>query len=92
MRRALYEYVIVGPKSNIAFHQAVMENLRFLKGEIDTHFIDRETTLLEDIKSLMEREEPLGKKISGLSHDKRRVAAISAVAALTQRHYQGRTN
>ena len=42
MRRALYEYTIVGIKSNIPFHQAVMENERFVKGELGTHFIDRE--------------------------------------------------
>jgi len=31
MRRALYEYIIVGVKTNIIFHKAVMENPRFVK-------------------------------------------------------------
>ncbi len=30
MRRALYEYIIVGVKTNIPFHKAVMENPRFV--------------------------------------------------------------
>jgi len=41
MRRALYEYVIVGVKTNIPFHMAVMENPRYVEGELDTGFIDK---------------------------------------------------
>lgn len=84
MRRALYEYIIVGIKNNISFHKAVMENPRFVKGELGTHFIDSETTLIEDMKRIMEREKPLEKKLSHLFEDKRKIAAMSAVAAITQ--------
>jgi pyruvate carboxylase subunit A len=83
MRRALYEYIIVGIKSNIPFHKAVMENPHFVKGELGTHFIDRETTLMGDMKRIMDREKSLEEKLS-LIIDKRRIAAISAVAAITQ--------
>lgn len=86
MQRALYEYIIVGTKNNIPFHKAVMENPRFVKGELGTHFIDRETTLIEDMKRIMEREKPLEEKLSHLFEEKRRIAAISAVAAITQMH------
>jgi len=91
MRRALYEYMIVGIKSNIPFHKAVMENAQFVKGELGTHFIDRETTLLGDMKAVMDREKPLEEKLSHLS-EARRIAAISAVAAITQmnRHPQSK--
>ncbi len=81
MRRALYEYIIVGIKSNIPFHRAVMENPRFVKGELGTHFIDKETTLLADMEMIMEREKPLTERLPRASEDKRRIAAISAVAA-----------
>jgi len=84
MQRALYEYIIVGIKNNIPFHKAVMENPRFVKGELGTHFIDSETTLIEDMKRMMEREKPLEEKLSHLFEEKRRIAAISAVAAVTQ--------
>ncbi|HUJ90624.1 MAG TPA: acetyl-CoA carboxylase biotin carboxylase subunit [Syntrophorhabdales bacterium] len=84
MRRALYEYIIVGVKSNIPFHKAVMENQRFVKGDLGTHFIDTETTLLDDMKRIMERGEALMEKVSHPSEEKRRIAAITAVAALTQ--------
>ena len=84
MQRALYEYIIVGVKNNIPFHKAVMENPRFVKGELGTHFIDSETTLIEDMKRIMDREKPLEGKLSDLSEEKRRIVAISAVAAITQ--------
>jgi pyruvate carboxylase subunit A len=84
MRRALYEYVIVGVKSNIPFHKAVMENQRFVKGDLGTHFIDMETTLLDDMKRIMEREKPLEERLSHHLEEKRRIAAISAVVALSQ--------
>jgi pyruvate carboxylase subunit A len=86
MRRALYEYSIVGIKNNIPFHKAVMENPRFIKGDLGTHFIDSETTLLEDMKRIIEREKSLEERLSHPSEDKRRIAAIAAVAALTQMH------
>jgi pyruvate carboxylase subunit A len=87
MRRALYEYIIVGIKTNIPFHKAVMENPRFIKGELGTHFIDKETTLLDDMKGITEREKPLEEKLSHLFEEKRKIAAIAAVAAIAQMHY-----
>jgi pyruvate carboxylase subunit A len=88
MRRALYEYMIVGIKTNIPFHKAVMENSRFVRGELGTHFIDREATLLEDMKRIIEREKPLEEKLSHLLEEKKRIAAISAVAAFSQMRRQ----
>jgi pyruvate carboxylase subunit A len=84
MRRALYEYVIVGIKNNIPFHKAVMENPRFMKGELGTHFIEHETTLIEDMKRIIEREKPLEEKLSHLFEEKKRIAAIATVAAVNQ--------
>jgi pyruvate carboxylase subunit A len=89
MRRALYEYVILGPRNNIPFHKAVMENPRFVKGELGTHFIETETTLPDDMKAIIEREIPLEAKLPHVSDDKKRIAAIAAVAAVTATHRQG---
>ncbi len=41
MRRALYEFRVVGVKTNLPFHLAVMDDTRFLAGELDTGFLDR---------------------------------------------------
>jgi len=84
MRRALYEYIIVGVKTNIPFHKAVMENPRFVSGDFSTKFIDRETTLLEDMKEIMAREQPLEEKLSQIFESKKKVAAVAAVTAFAQ--------
>ncbi len=89
MRRALYEYTIVGIQNNIPFHKAVMENPHFVKGELGTHFIDRETTLLGGMRQIMEREKSLEAKLSHQFEEKRRIAAISAVAAITHMYRRG---
>jgi pyruvate carboxylase subunit A len=80
MQRALHEYVIAGIKTNIPFHQAVMENERFAKGELGTHFIDSEATLIDDIKRIMEQPKPLQEKLTRISEDKKKIAAIAAAA------------
>jgi pyruvate carboxylase subunit A len=89
MQRALYEYIIIGPKNNIPFHKAVMENPRFVKGQLGTHFIEKETTLLADMKAIMERGEiPFTAKLHHHPEDKKRIAAIAAVAAVRQMYSQ----
>lgn len=85
MRRALYEFVIAGVKNNIPFHKAVMENPRFVRGELGTHFIERETTLMDDMKQLMAQEKHSEEKALGMVTEKKRIAAIAAVSALTRR-------
>jgi len=86
MRRALYEYIIVGVKTNIPFHKAVMENPRFMAGDLSTHFIESETTLLEDMKQIMARELPLETKLSQIFETRKKAAAMAAVTAITQLH------
>lgn len=84
MRRALYEYVIVGVKTNIPFHMAVMENPRYVEGELDTGFIDRETGLFDHIERILEQGYSLGEKLPQPFSEKKKIAAIAAVAAVTQ--------
>lgn len=88
MRRALYEYIIVGVKTNIPFHKAVMENPRFIKGELGAQFIDEEVTLLDDMKRIVEQEKSLGEKLSAIFEEKSKVAAIAAVTAVTQMYHR----
>ncbi len=40
MRRALEEYRIAGVKTNIPFHQHMMDSHRFLSGQFDTKFVE----------------------------------------------------
>ena len=64
MRRALYEYVIVGVKTNIILHKAIMENPRFVSGNLETGFIKRETGLQVNMKRIAERDYPLIERFS----------------------------
>jgi len=40
MRRALEEYKILGVKTNIPFHQTLMDSTRFMAGQFDTRFVE----------------------------------------------------
>jgi len=51
MRRALEEYRIMGVKTNIPFHQHMMDSHRFLTGQFDTQFV-------EERFSMSDREAP----------------------------------
>jgi pyruvate carboxylase subunit A len=84
MQRALYEYVIVGVKTNIPFHLAVMENQRFVEATLDTGFIERETGLLKNIKRIKKQGYSLGEKLSMPLLEKKRVAAIASVVAVNR--------
>ena len=52
MKRALWEYRITGIKTNIPFHEVVLRNDYFLKGDYTTHFI-QERNILEDVKNYL---------------------------------------
>ena len=81
MRRALFEYALTGIRSNIPFHRAVMENQRFIKGDLDTHFIDSEVALSDTIRKIIEEEPILREKLPVFSADKKKIAAVSVAAA-----------
>ena len=40
MRRALEEYRLLGVKTNIPFHQNIMDSHRFIAGNFDTRFVE----------------------------------------------------
>jgi len=40
LERALQEFVVGGVLTTIPFHQRVLQNDRFRRGEVDTHFVD----------------------------------------------------
>ena len=45
MRRALEEYKIVGVRTNIPFHQTMMDSHRFMAGQYDTRFVEEEFSM-----------------------------------------------
>jgi acetyl-CoA carboxylase, biotin carboxylase subunit len=47
MRRALEEYRIVGVRTNIPFHQTMMDSTRFMGGQYDTRFVEERFSMPE---------------------------------------------
>lgn len=47
LRRALEEYKIVGVRTNIPFHQTLLEQHRFIAGSFDTRFVEERFSLEE---------------------------------------------
>jgi acetyl/propionyl-CoA carboxylase alpha subunit len=48
MRRALEEYRILGVRTNIPFHQSIMDSHRFMGGQIDTRFVEERFSMDEE--------------------------------------------
>lgn len=40
MRRALEEFIVIGVRTNIPFHQNLMDSTRFIAGQFDTRFVE----------------------------------------------------
>ena len=55
MRRALSEYHIIGVKTNIPFHQAMMDSHRFIGGSFDTTFVEERFALEQEERPEDER-------------------------------------
>jgi acetyl-CoA carboxylase biotin carboxylase subunit len=51
MRRALAEYKIMGLKTNLPFHQKLIDSTRFLAGRYDTHFVEQYMNMQDDDQS-----------------------------------------
>jgi pyruvate carboxylase subunit A len=78
MKRALYEYIIVGVTTNIPFHKAVLNNEYFKRGELTTHFIE-DHNIIKEVEKIIEAEKEKGATLaSALVADDKKVAAITA--------------
>ena len=53
MRRALEEYRIVGVRTNIPFHQTLMDSHRFMGGQYDTRFVEERFAIQEENDPVM---------------------------------------
>ena len=81
-KRALWEYQIGGVRHNIPFHQVVMDDPYFVKGEYDTSFIPRYKILDKVITHVKEmKSQSSGPKVA---------AAMAAVQAVNVSMSQGK--
>lgn len=78
MKRALYEYIIVGVTTNIPFHKAVMVDPLFQKGELSTHFIEEQKHLYKEMERIAREEKSLQEKLELIFKQDKKAAAVSA--------------
>ena len=77
MRRAISEYVIIGVKTTLPLHYALMQNRHFVEGDTHTHFLAEEHIQRSILRALREEEARMQTLASSLRQTKE-VAAISA--------------
>jgi pyruvate carboxylase subunit A len=79
MKRALSEYIILGVKTTIPFHKALLRNKHFLAGDLHTHFVDDYRKGLDDeMKEITEKETERINRMRSTFMPGKKVAAISA--------------
>ena len=81
MARALREYKILGIKTTIPFHQRVLKNAAFLKGEYDTTFIDTRFDK-EDLKRRQNTDPTVAVIAAALKHFEKEKEAASRATTL----------
>jgi pyruvate carboxylase subunit A len=81
MQRALYEYVITGPVTNIPFHLAMFENDVFRAGDYATTFITEHPEIFDRISQIID-EDPTLKLRSADDSKKKLIIAAAAVEGL----------
>jgi acetyl-CoA carboxylase biotin carboxylase subunit len=50
MRRALEEYKIVGIRTNIPFHQTMLDTYPFITGKYDTRFVEKQFSMFDAVE------------------------------------------
>ncbi len=87
MRRAIYEYVILGVKTTLPLHYAIMNNRSYINGDTHTHFIEQEG-ILSKLERYMEDEESRMRTLAESFSQGREVAAIAAAVDVYVRSNQ----
>src|SRR5258708_4754320 len=75
-RRALREFVVIGPATTISYHRAILENTDFRSGNLIPRFIEDHPHLVEQAKMLSGDTSPFD-----YGPDPRHVAAAAAAVA-----------
>lgn len=77
MRRAIYEYVILGVKTTLPLHHAIMHNREFVLGNTHTHFLQEEH-IAQSLRRYLREEETRMQTLADSLRQGKETAAISA--------------
>ena len=79
MRRALREYIIIGVPTTIPFHKAILKNPNFIKGDLNTHFIDQHKKGIdEEMEKVIEEDREYVDRMKTVFTSNKKIAAITA--------------
>ncbi|MCQ8905315.1 MAG: acetyl-CoA carboxylase biotin carboxylase subunit [Methanothermobacter sp.] len=79
MKRALSEYIILGVKTTIPFHKAIMRNEAFRRGELHTHFVDEYRRGIDaEMQKIVKEDQEMVERLHSTFLPSKKVAAISA--------------
>src|SRR5690606_23718582 len=82
MKRALSEYIILGVKTTIAFHKAMMASPHFHKGKLHTHFVDEyKNEIYDNMKKVVEEDREMVERLKSTFLPSKKVAAVSAAVS-----------
>ena len=84
MRRAIYEYVILGVKTTLPLHHAIMNNEEYIKGATHTHFLKEEHMMKTLARYVMEEEARMQTLAASLRQGKETAAITAAVNVYLQ--------
>lgn len=87
MRRALEEYRIVGVRTNIPFHQTMMDSHRFMGGQYDTRFVEERFSMEENEENRKNYEETAALLATLVAHQ-----ATERSAQIVQRNERDTSN
>jgi pyruvate carboxylase subunit A len=88
MHRAIYEYVIIGIKTTLPLHHAIMNNRHFIAGNTHTHFLTEEHVVRHLNRYLREEETRMQTLAASLRHGKEAAAITAAVNVYIQQSQQ----
>lgn len=79
MQRCLNEYIILGVRTTIPFHKVIMQNEDFIKGDLNTHFVDQHKEgILDDMKVVVEKDLEIANRLKATFMPEKKVAAITS--------------
>jgi pyruvate carboxylase subunit A len=85
MKRALSEYIILGVKTTIPFHKAILRNPNFISGDLNTHFIDLHKKGIDaEMVKVIEEDAEYENRLKSTFMPSKKIAAISAAVGSYQ--------
>jgi len=88
MRRAIYEYVILGVKTTLPLHHAIIHNPEFMSGNTHTHFLQEEHISKTLKRYILEDETRMTQLSTPLRNDKKVAAITAGLIAVIEKNQQ----